>query len=116
MKKIIVFSLLSISLYAGVIRGKVSLYDLTYVTDSTDTVCTALPEEVKVKLFKGIKSGSINSFKTVHNLGTMTEIDVNLEGEDYHIITFSSIPMCKMYQELLISDKYTDNVINYNNN
>src|SRR5574344_100581 len=108
MKKIIIFSLLAVSLYAGIVVSKVSLYDLTYATDSTNTICTKLPEEVKVKLFKGIKSGSINSFKTVHTLGTMTELDVNLDNEDYHVITFSNIPMCKIYQELLISDKYTD--------
>lgn len=115
MKKILVFSLLVTSIYASVIKGKVSIYDLTYVTDSTNTVCTKLPEEVKVKLFKGIKSGSINSFKTVHTLGTMTELDVNLDNEDYHIITFSNISMCRMYQEVILAGKYDATVIKYIN-
>ena len=106
MKKIIIFSLLTISLYASIVVSKVSVYDLTYVTDSTNPVCTTLPEEVKVKLFKGIKSGSIQPFKTVHHLGTMTELDVNLDGEDYHVITFSSLSLCKMYQEIILEDKY----------
>ena len=106
MKKIIVFSLLVTSLYAGIIIGKVSIYDLTYVTDSTNTICTKLPDEVKVKLFKGIKSGDIHSFKTIHDLGTMVELDVKLEGENYQVITFSNISMCKLYQEIIIADKY----------
>ena len=116
MKKIIIFSLLTVSLYAGIVVSKVSIYDLTYVTDSTNTVCTKLPDEVKVKLFKDIKSGNIKSFKTIHTLGTMTELDVNLEGKDYHIITFSNIDMCKMYQEVVSADKYSDAVIKYINN
>lgn len=116
MRKIIVFSLLTISLYAGVVVGKVSLHDLTYVTDSTNTVCTTLPEEVKVKLFKGIKSGIIQPFKTVHQLGTMTELDVSLDNEDYHVITFSNISMCRMYQEVVLAGKYDDTIIKYINN
>ena len=116
MKKIIVFSLLTISLYASIVISKVSIYDLTYVTDSTNTVCTKLPDEVKDKLFNSIKSDNLQTFKTVHSLGSMVEIDVNLDGEDYHIITFSSLPLCKMYQEVILEGKYTDNVINYINN
>ena len=116
MKKIIVFSLLTISLYASIVVSKVSIYDLTYVTDSTNTVCTKLPEEIKIKLHKGIKRGSIQPFKTVHTLGTMVELDVNLEGEDYHIITFSNLSMCRMYQEVILSGKYDDTVIKYINN
>lgn len=104
MKKIIIFSLLAVSLYAGIVVSKVSLYDLTYATDSTNTICTKLPEEVKVKLFKGIKSGSIQQFKTVHHLGTMTELDVNLDGEDYHVITFSNLSICRMYQEVVLTN------------
>ena len=109
MKKIIVFSLLTISLYAGVVVGKVSLYDLTYVTDSTNTVCTKLPDEVKAKLFNNIKRDNLQTFKTVHSLGSMVEIDVNLDGEEFHIITFSSLPLCKMYQEIILEDKYINN-------
>ena len=111
MKKIIIFSLLSISLYAS----KVSLYDLTYVTDSTNTVCTELPNEVKTKLFNSIKRDNLQTFKTVHSLGSMVEIDVNLEGDDYHIITFSSLPLCKMYQEVILENKYIDSAVNYTN-
>ena len=116
MKKIIVFSLLTISLYASIVVSKVSIYDLTYVTDSTNTVCTELPDEVKAKLFNNIKRDNLQTFKTVHSLGSMVEIDVNLDGEEYHIITFSSLPLCKMYQEIVLAGKYTDNVINYINN
>ena len=115
MKKIIVFSLLTVSLYAGIVVSKVSIYDLTYVTDSTNTICTKLPDEVKGKLFKGIKSGSIQSFKTIHNLGTMVELDVTLDGEDYHIITFSNVSMCRMYQEVILAGKYDATVIKYIN-
>ena len=116
MKKIIVFSLLTISLYASIVVSKVSIYDLTYVTDSTNTVCTKLPDEVKAKLFNSIKRDNLQTFKTVHSLGSMVEIDVNLDGEDYHIITFSTLSMCRMYQEIILSDKYTDNIFNYVNN
>ena len=116
MKKLIIFSLLTVSLYAGIVVSKVSIYDLMYVTDSTNTVCTKLPDEIKVKIIKGIKSGSIQSFKTIHNLGTMVELDVTLDGEDYHIITFSNIDMCKMYQEVVSADTYSDAVIKYINN
>ena len=109
MKKIIVFSLLTISLYASIVVSKVSIYDLTYVTDSTNTVCTKLPDEVKAKLFDSIKRDSLQTFKTVHSLGSMVEIDVNLDGEEFHIITFSSLPLCKMYQEIILEDKYINN-------
>ena len=109
MKKIIVFSLLTISLYASIVISKVSVYDLTYVTDSTNTVCTKLPDEVKAKLFNSIKLDNLQTFKTVHSLGSMVEIDVNLDGEDYHIITFSSLPLCKMYQEIVLEDEYVNN-------
>ena len=116
MKKIIVFSLLTISLYASIVVSKVSIYDLTYVIDSTNTVCTKLPDEIKTKLFNSIKRDNLQTFKTVHSLGSMVEIDVNLDGKDYHIITFSSLPMCRAYQEIVLAGKYTDNVINYINN
>ena len=109
MKKIIVFSLLTISLYASIVVSKVSVYDLTYVTDSTNTVCTKLPDEVKAKLFNNIKRDNLQTFKTVHSLGSMVEIDVNLDGEEFHIITFSSLPLCKMYQEIILEDKYVNN-------
>ena len=109
MKKIIVFSLLAISLYASIVVSKVSIYDFTYVTDSTNTVCTKLPDEVKTKLFNSIKRDNLQTFKTVHSLGSMVEIDVNLDGEEYHIITFSSLPLCKMYQEIVLEDKYVNN-------
>lgn len=109
MKKILVFSLLVTSIYASVVKGKVSIYDLTYVTDSTNTVCTKLPDEVKAKLFNNIKRDNLQTFKTVHSLGSMVEIDVNLDGEEFHIITFSSLPLCKMYQEIILEDKYVNN-------
>ena len=109
MKKILVFSLLTVSLYASIIVSKVSIYDLNYITDSTNTVCTKLPDEVKAKLFNSIKLDNLQTFKTVHSLGSMVEIDVNLDGEDYHIITFSSLPLCKMYQEIVLEDKYVNN-------
>ena len=116
MKKIIIFSLLTISLYASIVVSKVSIYDLTYVTDSTNTVCTKLPDGVKAKLFNSIKRDILQTFKTVHSLGSMVEIDVNLDGEEYHIITFSTLSMCRMYQEIILSDKLTDNIFNYINN
>ena len=116
MKKIIVFSLLTVSLYASIVVSKVSVYDLTYVTDSTNTVCTKLPDEVKAKLFNNIKRDNLQTFKTVHSLGSMVEIDVNLDGEEFHIITFSNIDMCKMYQEIVSADMYNDTVIKYFNN
>ena len=116
MKKIIVFSLLTISLYASIVISKVSIYDLTFVTDSTNTVCTKLPDEIKNKLFNRIKRDNLQTFKTIHSLGSMVEIDVNLDGEDYHIITFSSLPMCRAYQEIVLAGKYTESVINYINN
>ena len=116
MKKIIVFSLLTISLYASIVISKVSIYDLTFVTDSTNTVCTKLPDEIKNKLFNRIKRDNLQTFKTIHSLGSMVEIDVNLDGEDYHIITFSSLPMCRAYQEIVLAGKYTESVIKYINN
>lgn len=116
MKKILVFSLLTISLYASIVVSKISIYDLTYVTDSTNTVCTKLPDEVKAKLFNNIKLDSLQTFKTVHSLGSILEIDVNLDGEYYQIVTFSSLAICKAYQETILENKYIDNVINYTNN
>ena len=116
MKKIIVFSLLTISLYASTVVSKVSIYDLTYVTDSTNTVCIKLPDEVKAKLFNSIKLDSLQVFKTVHSLGSIVEIDVNLDGEYYQIVTFSSLSICKAYQEMILENKYIDNGINYINN
>lgn len=46
----------------------------------------------------------------------VVELDVNLNEEDYHIITFSNLSMCRMYQEVILSGKYDDTVIKYINN
>ena len=79
MKKILLIFLLTSFLFGS--NKEINSNDLTYIIDSTNTVCTKLPDEVKAKLFNSIKRDNLQTFKTVHSLGSMVEIDVNLEGE-----------------------------------
>ena len=97
MKKILLISILTSFLFGS--NKEINSNDLTYIIDSTNTVCTTTPESLVTDILIDINNKTINSYKISNSYGSMVNIEVEIDNEIYSLVLFSNLSICNLYKE-----------------
>ena len=97
MKKILLISILTSFLFGS--NKEINSNDLTYIIDSTNTVCTTTPESLIRDIFIDINNKTISSYKISNSYGSMVNIEVEVDNEIYSLVLFSNLTICNLYKE-----------------
>lgn len=97
MKKILLISILINFLFGS--NKEINSNDLTYIVDSTDTVCAVTPESLVRDILTDINNKTVSSYKFSNSYGSMVSIEVEEDNEIYSLVLFSNITMCNFYKD-----------------
>ena len=97
MKKILLISILTSFLFGS--NKEINSNDLTYIIDSTNTVCATTPESLVTDILIDINNKTINSYKLSNSYGSMVNIEVEVDNEIYSLVLFSNLTICNFYKE-----------------
>ena len=97
MKKILLISILTSLLFGS--NKEINSNDLTYIIDSTNTVCTTTPESLVRDILIDINHKAISSYKLSNSYGSMVNIEVEVDNKIYSLVLFSNLTICNLYKE-----------------
>ena len=97
MKKVLLILILTSFLFGS--NKEINSNDLTYIIDSTNTVCTTTPESLVRDILIDISNKTISSYKLSNSYGSMVNIEVEVDNEIYSLVLFSNLTICNFYKE-----------------
>ena len=99
MKKVLLISILTSFLFGS--NKEINSNDLTYIIDSTNTVCVTTPESLVTDILIDINNKTISSYKLSNSYGSMVNIEVEVDNEIYSLVLFSNLTICNFYKEMV---------------
>ena len=97
MKKVLLTSILTSFLFGSI--KEINSDDLTYIIDSTNSVCATTPKSLVTDILIDINNKTISSYKMSNSYGSMVNIEVDIDNELYSLVLFSNLTICNLYKE-----------------